>query len=255
MVDTLYRSRWLIQALVVRDLVLRYRGTIVGFFWTLLNPLLFVGIYTLVFSVYLRNPMPHFSLFLLTGMIPWQWFSMSISMGTSSIVDGRAYVGKSVFRPAVLIFVPIFSNFINYLLFLPLLVVVVALSHGTLGWPLLALPLLILTQFILTTGLLFIAATFNVFFRDLQQLLATILTMLFFLSPIFFTLQQIPAQFRGLTLANPMAGIVVGYQNLFYYNTWPDMRLLGLSLAIAVAVLWLGLSVFRRYEDALPDYL
>jgi len=75
------------------------------------------------------------------------------------------------------------------------------------------------------------------------------------LSPIFFTLQQIPARFRGLTLANPMAGIVVGYQNLFYYNTWPDMRLLGLSLAIAVAVLWLGLSVFRRYEDALPDYL
>ncbi len=255
MVQTLYRSRWLIQALVARDLVLRYRGTIVGFLWTLLNPLLFVAVYTLVFSVYLKNSMPHFALFLLAGMIPWQWFSMSIMMGTSSIVDGRVYVGKSVFRPAILILIPILSNFVNFLLFLPLIAIVVALSHGSLGLPLVMLPVLILAQFALTTGLLFITATFNVFFRDLQQLLSTILTMLFFLSPIFFTLDRIPEAFRRFTLANPMAGIVVGYQQIFYYNAWPDQRLLGLSVLMAFAILWLGVAIFRRYEDALPDYL
>ena len=255
MVDTLYRSRWLLYALVGRDLVLRYRGTIIGFFWTLLNPLMFVAAYTLVFSVYLKSGKPHFALFLLAGMIPWQWFSTAIAMGTSSIVDGRIYVGKSVFRPAILIFVPIFSNFVNYLLFLPLLAVVVAFSDGQLGWPLLALPVLILIQFILTTGFLFITATFNVFFRDLQQLLTTILTLLFFLSPIFYSVQQIPEQYRAYSLSNPMAGIIIGYQNIFYYNTWPDFRLLGLSLVTSLAIFWIGLTIFRRYEDALPDYL
>jgi ABC-type polysaccharide/polyol phosphate export permease len=255
MITTLYRSRWLIQALVVRDLVLRYRGTLIGFLWTLINPLLFVAVYTLVFSVYLKNPMTHFPLFVLSGLIPWQWFSTSVSVGTSSIVDGRGYVGKSVFRTPVLIFIPILSNFVNYLFFIPLLGIVALISHSPLGWPLVALPLLIAVQFILTTGLLFIAATFNVFFRDLQQLLTTILTIFFYLSPIFFTIKQIPAFLLPFTLANPVAGIILGYHNIFYYNTWPDFRLLGISLGIACAILWVGLLVFKRYEDALPDYL
>lgn len=255
MVGSIYRYRWLVWELVARDLILRYRGTILGFLWTLLNPLLFVAAYTLVFSVFLKNGMPNFAVFLLCGMIPWQWFTSAITAGTLSILDGRMYVGKSVFRPAVLIFVPIFSNFVNYLLFLPLLIGVAAIMHVQVGLPLLALPLLILIQLILTAGLLFMTATFNVFFRDLQQLLGTLLMLMLFLSPIFYTIDQVPAAYRPYVLANPMAPVLMGYQSIFYYDAWPDMRLLAYALAASLAILWLGLMVFKRFEDALPDYL
>src|SRR5215469_3718221 len=106
MLDTfrrLYRFRWLLVELVLRDLRLRYRGSVLGFAWTLLNPLFFMAIYTLVFSVYLRVPIPHYPLFLLSGLVPWTWFATAIQQGATAIVDGRLYVGKTTFPTEVLI--------------------------------------------------------------------------------------------------------------------------------------------------------
>src|SRR5579884_1526550 len=116
MVKTIYRHRWLLYELVVRDLVLRYRGSVLGFLWTLLNPVLFMAVYTLVFSVYLRIGMEHYAVFLIAGLLPWLWFLNSAQIGTGAVVNGAMFVGKTTVPALILVLVPILSNFVNFLL-------------------------------------------------------------------------------------------------------------------------------------------
>ena len=255
MLRTLYRFRWLVYELVVRDLVARYRGSVLGFFWTLLNPLLFMAVYTLVFSLILRVGMEHFAVYLLAGLMPFQWFSNAIFAGTSSITDGGMYVGKTVFAPAILIAVPVLSNLVNFLFSLPILLAVVLLSHVTVGWPLLALPLLLAIQAILTLGILMSLATLNVFFRDLQQLVGVLTMLLMYLTPIVYPLSMVPENYKTAILANPLTSLIAGYQDIFYYNRPPDWTNLLYALAWSAAAFYVGRLVFMYYKDAIPEYV
>ncbi|MHB8144817.1 MAG: ABC transporter permease [Vulcanimicrobiaceae bacterium] len=254
MLQVLYRYRWLLYELVVRDLVLRYRGSVLGFVWTILNPLLFMAIYTLVFSVYLRIGIAHYAVFLIAGLVPWQWFASSVQAGTSSIVDGRMFVGKTVFAPIILVLMPVLSNLVNFLFSLPILVAVVLIFHVPLGWSILALPLLLGIQFLLTSGIVMFLATLNVFFRDLQQLIAVVLLLLFYLTPIFYSLSSVPERFRPYVLGNPVAALIVSYQDIFYENSFPSWRHLLYALLASAALFYAGRAVFERYKDSFADY-
>lgn len=251
----LYNYRWLLYELVLRDLRLRYRGSMLGFTWTLLNPLLFMAIYTLVFSVYLRVYIPHYPLFLLSGLIPWMWFTNAIQQGSTAIVDGRAYVGKTTFPTEVLVAVPVFSSAVNFALSVPVLVALSIVFKVHVGLPLLALPVLAIIQAALTFGLVQLVATFNVFYRDLQQLVIYAVTAWFYLTPIFYTTAQVPARFDFLLAWNPFAALMTGYQAIFYYGTMPTAGSVGFALAAAVVVLLLAQGSFLRYRESLSQYL
>ncbi len=255
MVKTLYRYRWLLYELVIRDVVLRYRGSALGFLWTILNPLLFMAIYTLVFSVYLRIGMADYAVFLIAGLIPWLWFASAIQTGTTSIIDGRMYVGKAVFAPIILVLVPVLSNFVNFLLSLPILLVIIALFHMKIGWPIIVLPLLVGIQLLLTLDLLLLLATVNVFFRDLQQLIAVALLLVFYLTPIIYPLSSVPESFRFYVLASPMSSLILSYQDIFYYNVLPDWKHVLYALAASIALFYIGHAAFERYKDAFADYV
>ncbi len=254
MLQVLYRYRWLLYELVVRDLVLRYRGSVLGFVWTILNPLLFMVIYTLVFSVYLRIGIAHYAVFLIAGLVPWQWFASSVQAGTSSIVDGRMFVGKTVFAPIILVLVPVLSNLVNLLFSLPILVAIVLIFRVPLGWSILALPLLLAIQFLLTSGIAMFLATLNVFFRDLQQLIAVVLLLLFYLTPIIYSLSSVPKGFRPYVLGNPLAALIVSYQDIFYENSFPSWKHLLYALLASAALFYAGRAVFERYKDSFADY-
>ena len=254
MVQSVYRYRWLLYELTVRELTLRYRGSVLGVAWTFLNPLLAMLVYTLVFSVYLRLPIPHYAVFLVSGLLPWLWFASAISAGASSVVDGRTYVGRAIFEPAILIFVPILSNGINYLLSVPLLLAVAAFFGVPVGWPIVTLPVLIAIQALLTLGILLSLATLNVFYRDLQQLMVTILGLAFYLAPIFYPLTSVPERIRPFLFIDPMVPLVLGYQNIFYYDRLPSALLTAYALAAALFFCAIGRRVFNRYKHAFADY-
>ena len=255
MVQSLYRSRWLLYELVARDLILRYRGSTLGFLWTLLNPLLFMAIYTLVFSVYLRIGIEHYAVFLLAGLIPWQWFASAVQAGTSSIVDGRLFIGKTVFTPVVLVLIPILSNFVNFLLSLPILLAIAALLHVQLGWAILILPLIVGIQFLFTLAVVLFLSTLNVFFRDLQQLIVVLLTAAFYLAPIIYPLTSVPEGFRPFVTANPVAPVMLAYQDIFFYNTLPSWTTLLYALSASAVLYFVGRGFFDRYKDAFADYV
>ena len=253
-VRTIVQYRWLLYELVVRDLKLRYRGSLLGLAWTLLNPVVFMAIYALVFSVYLRTNIKDFPLYLLSGLIPWMWFAGAIGQSVTAIVDGRAYVGKTLLPTELLIYVPVLSNGLNFLITIALLFPL-SLALGTdARWALLFLPLMALIELTMILGFSLLVATYNVFYRDLQQLVGYAVTALFFLTPIFYARASVPQNLQFLVLS-PVAGLISAYQSVFYYGSPPNLLELSFSAAFSFAILIVALALFNRNRDAFGEYV
>jgi len=253
--NTLLRQRWLIYVLVTQELKLRYRGSVIGFFWTLLNPLVFMIIYTLVFSVFLRIDIEKYSVFVLSGLIPWIWFTEAIARGTNSIISGGGFIKSSLFPSEVLPATPVASAMINFVFALPLLFLFLGLFRVDLGWSLLALPVVMAVQFMLALGIVLITATYNVFFRDLQFLVNHILLALFFLTPILYDLSIIPERFHTIMMLNPLTTLIDSYRSIFFYGSFPDWVNLGYLFLLALMLFWLGSWVFARHKEVFAEYL
>jgi ABC-type polysaccharide/polyol phosphate export permease len=259
----LYRHRALIGTLVLRELRARYRGSVLGFLWSFLNPLLLMLVYVLVFSVYLRVPMEGYAVFLFSGLLPWLWFSSSLGHAAGVIVGSGALVKRILFPAEILPLVSVLSNLINMLLSLPLLFVFL-LAFGIRPGPVLAfLPLLLALQLVLTAGLALALAALNVYLRDVEQILSNGLVLLFFLSPILYPVSTVPVwlplgdsvvlPLRPLYFLNPVAGLVESYQKIFFFGTQPHWIHLGMVTAAAVVALWGGWQVFDRLRDSLAE--
>lgn len=245
MTQSIYRYRWLLYELVVRDLVFRYRGSALGFIRTLSNPLLFLGVYTLVFPYICGRPSQNYTVFLIAGLLPWQWFASSVALGTSSIIDDRMFIGK----------VPMLSAFVNFVLSLPILLFIAFASGTHPNWPMLVLPVLVGIQLLLTVGIMLCLATMNVFFRDLQQLVNVILMLLFYLSGIILPISSVPESARLFAMANPMVPLIMGYQNIFAYDKLPEAGPVLYSLVMAIVIFFAGSTLFNRYKDAFADFV
>jgi lipopolysaccharide transport system permease protein len=246
-----FQYRALLSNLISRELKVRYRGSIFGFLWTFLNPLMLMGVYSLVFTVYMRNSMANYTYFMFVGLLPWLWFSTSIISGTSAISDRRDLITKVKFPPHILPLTVIGSALMNYVFTLPLLIVFAWIDRIHFGLPLLAFPLVMLVQLLLSVGLVYITASINVVFRDLQHIIANLVTFAFFLTPIIYEASAIPERYRELAMVvNPLAALMASYQDIFFYNRWPAFRYLGNVAGVAVLFFALGCGFMRaRRED------
>jgi lipopolysaccharide transport system permease protein len=254
-VRVVFRYRWLLYELVVRDLRLRYRGSVLGFAWTLLNPVLFMGIYALVFGVFLKANVPNYPLFLLAGLIPWYWVTGAVSQSVTSIVDNATYVGKTLMPTELLVLVPVASNGLNFLITMALLFPVAIALHVNVLWAFLFLPLLIAIELCLVLGVSLLVSTFNVFYRDLQQLVGYVLLAVFFLTPIFYAKSSIPPKIQFIVKYNPIAALMSGYQDTFYAGALPSWHALAFAALFAIFVLGVGVGYFNRFREAFVEYI
>jgi ABC-type polysaccharide/polyol phosphate export permease len=250
-----FRFRSLIHSLILREIKARYRGSILGFLWTFLNPLLLLGVYALVFNVYFRIQMEHYAGFMFTGLLPWIWFSSSLMEGTNAITSGGSLITKVLFPGQLLPLVKVGSNLMNFLLSLPILFVFLGFMGIFPGWNLCWLPLILLIHFAFISGLVLGLATLNVFLRDIQHILANLLTLWFFLTPILYPLSQVPGPFKKFVLLNPAALFTLGYQDIFFYRRNPDPWHLIPSVILSVCMLGLGIALFEHYKETLAEKL
>jgi len=251
----LYRYRALVWVMTERELKARYRGSLLGFLWTFMNPLLLMAVYALVFSVYLRMQVENYVVFLFAGLLPWLWFSSSLSQGVTSIISGGSLVTKVMFPPQVLPAVSVLSNLVNFLLTVPLMLIFNAIYHVPLGLPLLSLPIVVLVQLLFTHGLVLFVSSLDVHFRDLQYLVSNVLTFWFFFTPIIYPVSFIPEKYRFLFMINPSALLSQAYQNIFYNNVFPNLDRLCFVGVFSILLLYFGSMTFERFRESFAEEL
>jgi ABC-type polysaccharide/polyol phosphate export permease len=244
----LIRYREMFMGLVDREVRARYRGSALGFLWSMLNPLMLMVIYSLVFSVFMRINIPNYALFLFCGLLPWAWFSTSLGNATASISANSNLIKKVYFPLEILPMVNVTTNLVNFVLSLPVLFLGMAIAHVPFTPALLFLPLLMAIQFLLTLGLSLVLCTLNAFFRDVEQLLQPLLMAWFYLTPVVYPVSQVPAEYRFLIYLNPMAPIITGYQDVVFGGKAPDFTMLAACAALGVLFFLVGYAVFYRHK-------
>ena len=249
----LIRFRNLVGHLVAKELKVRYRGSVLGFMWTFLNPLMLLSVYALVFSVYMRIDMPGYAAFMFTGLLPWIWVHQSLIYGTNSITESESLVTKVTFPLQVMPTVKVAAALINYVLGLPVLFFFLIVKGVDLGWNLLYLPLILAVAWIFVWGLSLLLATANVFFRDVQYIMANLLTLWFFVTPILYPLEQVPQAYRVLIKLNPLTLLTAAFQDIFFYGRPPQWGSLIALALVGLAVAVVGMIVFDRYKESFAE--
>jgi len=266
----LFRYRVLIRTLVSRELKARYRGTVLGFLWSFINPLLLMVIYTIVFGFIMGSRDPAFNrspvlyaMFLFCGILPWTWFSSSSIESANTLMIQGNLIKKVLFPAEVLPVVVVTSNFIHFLLGLPILlaaktlIVLFVPKAPGFGAALALLPLVMVVQFVFSLGFGFLISSLTVHFRDIKDILANLLTFWFFATPIIYPMTfpniQKSVFLRTLLNLNPMTHIMNGYQNAVFYGTMIPWKRLGVTFLAGCLLLWLGYYVFDRLRDSFPE--
>lgn len=247
----LWRYRSLLRMLVVRDLKTRYRNSALGVMWSFLQPLGMMLVMTFAFSVINRGPanMAHYNVFILSGLLAWNFFQAAVVGGSGSVIANSALVKKVYFPRAVLPISVVISSLVNFLLALPVWLVVTVASGHPLHATILLLPFIIVIQVIFTLGVAFLLATLNVFYRDTQFIIELGMLALFFLTPIWYDISQVSPQI-GLWVRrlNPMASLVNIYQDLMYWGRVTEFDFVLRTVLTAIAFLVIGYLVFHRYS-------
>lgn len=256
---SLFRYRELLKNLVLKDLKLKYRGSVLGFVWSLLNPLLMIGVYTVAFKLIMRSPIEGFVFYVMLGILAWTFFVNSLMMSTGAILDNGGLV-KSIFFPrAILPVATVLFNFAQYLLtvlvFLP---VMMMLFQRPLTPAVLAYPVFLALQLFFTIGLALLFATWTAFFRDVKHFLEIMLAALFWLTPIVYHPSQIDEGLRFLRpilQITPMAPYINAYHDIFFDGRWPAASVWILATGYAVVALAWGMAVMLKREDAFSEAL
>jgi homopolymeric O-antigen transport system permease protein len=244
----------LLRNLVVKDLKLKYRGSALGFVWSLANPLLMIAVYTIAFKYILQVRTPGFVFYLMLGILAWTFFANAIAMSSGAIVDSGGLVRSVWFPRAILPFATVLFNFAQYLLtaavFLPVLMV---LYHKPPATPALAYPIFLLLQLIFTAGLALLLSVATAFFRDVRHLVDVALAILFWATPIVYETTLLPPRARTLILLSPLSPYVTAYHDIFYYQRWPAAEVWGLAALYAALTFSAGLWLMTRNEDRLTE--
>lgn len=253
-----YRS--LIYNLVIRDLKVRYRNSLFGFLWSLLNPLGMMLVFTIISPLLFRDQsIVNYPVFLLSGILPWNYFSASVMTGTNSVVTNGHLIKKIYFPPEVLPVATTLSNLINFLLALLILFVLIFISGIQLSPWIALLPIVILIQTVLTLGIVFFLSAIQVYYHDTLLIMDVVMLAWFFLTPVFYSTSMLPATYElfGITLnvhrllyiLNPMASLINMYRDLLYWSYRTDIDFFLRTSITAILFLIVGYWFFVRYSS------
>jgi lipopolysaccharide transport system permease protein len=243
-ISRLVYIRDLSRVLIERDLKLRYKRSLLGVAWSLLNPLAQLLVFSLIFRLVIPLGIPNYAAFLFTGLLAWNWFQSSLYAATGAIVDNRELIRRPGFSAVILPVVTVATNFIHYLFALPVLMVFLWMNGIALQSTALVLPVIFAVQFLLTLSLSYFVATLHVTFRDTQYLLGIVLLLGFYLSPVFYDASAIPERFQVVYRLNPMVMLIDAYRQILLQGQLPQgIDLLALSL-ISAGMLWISHRIF-----------
>lgn len=253
----LYKYRELLKSNIKKEIRGKYKGSFLGVLWSFVNPLLQVLVYAIVFPYIMRMSTENYLQFLIIGVIPWTFFTTVINQGAQTIRGNGAIIKKVYFPRSILPISVVISGLINFaiscIIILLFCVPVVGIS-----WHLILLPLLMIIQSILLLGIIFILSAVNVYVKDVEYIVVFIVNMLFYGTPILYSLDMFknaPSILVWLVKLNPMTTLVNGYRDIFLYHTMPDLvSLLGVGI-FSILLLFVGYIIFQRLEKGFAEEL
>jgi lipopolysaccharide transport system permease protein len=251
-----YRS--LVANLVAKDLKVRYKSSFLGYLWSLLNPLLMMLVFTFVFTqlIGIGETIPNFPVFVLTGLLSWNWTANSVIAGTRSITDNAPIINKVYFPRMLLPVSVVVSNMIHYLLALPVLFVFMLIFGIGLSPWMLYLPVIIFVQATFLVALVLILSAMHVYFRDTIVLVEVGVTAWFFMTPIFYRVEDVvPDLVQWMYWFNPMASIIAELHTVLYHGSVPDPLFMARTLVTSLVLLAIGWTLFNRVSKHIGEHL
>lgn len=256
MLRELYAYREMIISLVHRDLRGRYKGSVLGFLWTFINPLLQLVVYTLVFSNIMRMNIEKYYLFFFVALIPWIFFSTSMVGGSTAILTQKDLVKKIYFPREVLPIAFVTSSFVNMLYSFIIVFIVVLLSGVKIDLSALCyLPLIMLIEYIMALGVAMLSSAVTVYFRDFEHILGIINMAWMYLTPIIYPIDMVPKQYMFLFNLNPMTPIIVAYRDILYFGAEPKLQTLLHALSFGIVILIAGAYLFGKLKRHFAEEL
>ncbi|KRW92349.1 ABC transporter permease [Alicyclobacillus hesperidum] len=250
-----YRYRGLLVNLALKELRLQYKHSFLGFIWSMLNPMLMLVVYVVAFKFILRSDIKDFTLFLLIGELPWNFFQSGVLSSTNSLVNNGSLISKVYFPREVIPISLIISNFLNFIFTLIILLFAILAYHRSLTINVLYFPLILLAQLIFMTSLSLLLSILTVRFRDVYHLMQVALMAWFYVSPVVYPLSHVPLKLRIILYFNPMADYIEAYRRVLFYGQPPEWNLLGLCIAGSVILLIASMGLFQKWSRDLVEYL
>lgn len=262
MASSFWKNRGLIKALVKREIVGRYRGSIMGILWSFLIPVFMLSVYTLVFSVIFKarwggggDSKVEFALVLFAGLLVYNFFAECINKSPLLITSNINYVKKVIFPLEILPWVSMGAALFHALISLSVWMAAYALLFGVPHLTVFLIPLVFLPLILFVMGFSWLLAASGVFLRDISQLIGIITTTLMFLSPIFYPATAIPEEFRSLLFMNPLTPVIEMARGVLFFGQGIDWTLYSLCMAVSIVVCWLGFAWFQKTRKGFADVL
>jgi lipopolysaccharide transport system permease protein len=263
LVKSMWRNRQLIAQMTKREVVGRYKGSIMGLMWSFFNPVFMLTVYTFVFSVIFKSrwgvdgdeSKAQFAVVLFVGMIVHGLFAEVLNRAPTLILSNVNYVKKVIFPLEILPVIAMGTSLFHSAISLVVLLAAFALFNGYLQWTALFIPLVVLPLIVLTLGLAWILASLSVFLRDVSQTIGIITTIMMFLSPVFFPISAMPLEFRPWLMMNPLTFIIEQAREVLIWGRMPDWLGLGCYMLVAVIIGWVGYAWFQKTRKGFADVL
>lgn len=251
----LYNYRELIKTSVKKDIGGKYKNSFLGILWSFVNPLLQIAVYAIIFPLIMKNNIPNYTVFMVCGLIPWNYFSTVINRASFTIIENGNIIKKVYFPREILPLSLVISETINF--FISTIIIIGFILTYKMGITkyILLYPLVLLIQYIMLLGISLVVSSITVYFRDLQHFIGVLLQLFFYATPIVYSLETIPENFRWILKINPMTYIIEGFRDIFYYQKMPDIKMLGVILIISIVLCIIGYMIFRNLQKKFAEEL
>ena len=253
MIKELYQYREFLKTNVKKDIRGKYKGSFLGVLWSFINPLLMTLVYAIVFPFILKNSQDNYVTFIVIAILPWNWFTTVISQGTFCMIANSDIIKKVYFPREILPISTATSGLVNYIISIPIIFIFLLVSGIGLNWNILWLPLIAITQYILTIGIIMITSAINVYIRDAEYIINFFITMLFYATPVLYSTTLFPEKYRWILYLNPMTTIINSYRDIFYYKQMPNMNFLLSILLFSIVLTGIGIIIFKKMKKGFAE--
>lgn len=254
-IKELYMYRQFLKTSVKKEFRGKYKKSVLGILWSFINPLLQLLVYALVFPFILRVQEENYIMFIFTALIPWNFFSTTLSQSTSVIISNGGIIKKVYFPREILPISIVLSGAINFLISCIIILVALLISGIGISPYILFLPLILFVQCLVTLAICFVLSAFTVYIRDLEYFINVLLQLWMYITPVLYTIDLIPEKFAKLFYLNPMVQIINAYRNIFYYQTMPDLKAIAIWFVIGIVGIIVGYNIFKRFEKRFAEEL